>query len=265
MRAVLLLLVCACIQTDLGLFLATKTDRYALPDNHIPAERLNEITIPSTDGVTLAAFWATQEAAGSPSVVYLHGQGANLDAYWEWIMALWDRGFQVLAVDYRGFGKSDGAPSEQGLYDDGVSALAHLRGPLGAGPVLVYGYSLGTAVATYTAVAGVPDALLLEAPFTSMTEMIEGSSPYPMPADWATEIEFNTLGRIGGLAAPLVVTHGRADQRVPFRLGRELFEAAPEPKVFIPVDGTGHSNTFLSQPDVAIAAVRQLAPSLALP
>jgi pimeloyl-ACP methyl ester carboxylesterase len=201
-----------------------------------------------------------------PSVLYLHGQGGNLDTYWQWVMALWDAGYNALAIDYRGFGKSDGEASEQGLYDDGKAGLAFLRanGSIDPARIVVFGYSLGTAVATYVAVDSPTAALLLEAPFTSMTEMIEGSSPYPMPADWLTDVDFDTLGRIGALRSPLVVTHGTGDMRVPYRMGRRLFEAAPEPKRFVAVPDAGHQRAFLSATAQVLAALAEVAPAAAV-
>jgi uncharacterized protein len=264
-RALLLLSLTGCIQTDYGLFLGSRTDKYELPDNHIPAELLVPIWIDSTDDVRVAAFVAWQEDRESaPSLLYLHGQGANLDAYWPWVMRLWDSGFTVLAIDYRGFGRSTGDASEQGLYDDAAASYAYLRALPGVDATRagIYGYSMGTAVASWLAVQTPPPLLLLEAPFTSMVDMIEGSSPYPMPADWSTDIEMDTLGRIDELRAPLVVTHGEDDVRVPYRMGKKVFAAAPEPKRFVSVPGASHSRAFLDGYVEIIAAFAEIAPDM---
>ncbi|MCK5687732.1 hypothetical protein KAI87_00615, partial [Myxococcota bacterium] len=96
----------ACVNADYALFIPIKTTRYELPDNRIPEGYFEEIRLQTTDGVSLAAFWIHQEEEAHGTILYLHGQGGNLDYFWDWMSVFWEDGFNVLAIDYRGFGKS---------------------------------------------------------------------------------------------------------------------------------------------------------------
>ncbi len=142
--------------------------------NHVPVALLEELALTTVDGVHVAAVLARQETGPlRPTVLYLHGQDADIDDAWASVQRLWDRGYHVLALDYRGFGRSGGDPSEAGLYLDAEAAFAAVMADarLAPGGVVIWGHSLASGVASHLALTSPAAALVLEAPFTSMTDM----------------------------------------------------------------------------------------------
>jgi alpha-beta hydrolase superfamily lysophospholipase len=255
-------LVAGCANPELGIFLPTKTSAYALPGNRIPAALLREGVLESAGGERLAVVSARHGGGASPAVVaLLHGQGGNIDDAWERVMRLWDLGFDVSVVDYRGFGKSSGSPSEAGLYLDAAALYASLIAEAPDVPVVIWGHSLGTGVASHLGV-DTPGAcaLVLESPFTSLTDMVERSSPLGVPADWVTDARFDTLGRIAELKLPLVIAHGTDDARVPFWMGETVYTHAPEPKRFVAAPGARHDDVLAHAGAAVAAALREIAP-----
>ncbi|MEL6339420.1 MAG: alpha/beta hydrolase [Myxococcota bacterium] len=240
------------------LFDRSRTDRYTFPDNRVPEHLLREATLTTDDGAEIALAWAEQ-AEPAITILLLHGRGGNIDEIWDRVMTLWDHGFAVAAIDYRGFGRSSGEPSETGLYEDGRTTVAWLEQE-GVRPetLVVWGISLGTAVASQVGVELPVYAVVLDAPFTRMRDMVEEATPIGLPGDWVIESEWDTLGRIDRLLSPLVVAHGTDDNIVPLRLGRIVFDAAPEPKTFVPLDDAGHNNLILDHSDAILAALEEV-------
>jgi uncharacterized protein len=185
----------------------------------------------------------------APTLLYLHGVRWNLTAHLRRIENLRSFGFAVVAIDYRGFGKSDGEmPSEEGVYDDAAVAwrwlVAHEPDPARR---FVYGHSLGTAVATQLAVEhGAREGmggLILEGGFTSLPEMARALAPSWFPVDWFVTQKFDTIEKIPNVTAPVLIVHGMGDQLVPHRFSEALYAAAPDPKRLVLVEGGGHYNT----------------------
>ncbi len=260
-RALILVagLLAGCSIDAVVIYSATTTDAYELPDNHIPEAQLERLSIDSTDGVELAAFLATQpDPMGADSVLFLHGQAEHIDAQWETVMGLWDAGFNVMIVDYRGYGMSTGEPSEQGLYDD--AAAAHrvlLASAIDPARITIYGFSMGTGVASHLALEAEARRLVLAAPYTSMSALIEGSTPYTLPAHWLTDVELDTLSRMPRIATPAIVAHGLDDPRIPMWMGRAVFEAARNGHAAIFVDDADHQSINRDARDAIIAAIRR--------
>ncbi|MEM6274657.1 MAG: alpha/beta hydrolase [Myxococcota bacterium] len=253
--ALLLLAAVGCEIENTLLFDRSQTDRYTFPDNRVPEHLLREATLTTDDGAQIALAWA-QQAEPTTTILLLHGRGGNIDEIWDRVMTLWDRGFAVVVIDYRGFGRSSGEPSEAGLYEDGRTTVAWLEQEgVQRETLVVWGISLGTAVASQLGVELPVYAVVLDAPFTRMRDMVEEATPIGLPGDWVIESEWDTLGRIDGLLSPLVVAHGTDDNIVPLRLGRIVFEAAPEPKAFVPVEDAGHNNLILDHADPILAAL----------
>lgn len=255
--------LCACNMPEVGLFFPITVDAYTLPQNRVPVALLQEVGIETSDGLRLAAILATQhDGQAAPTLLYLHGQGGNIDEYWRWVTLLWETGFNVLIVDYRGFGKSEGKPTEAGVYLDARAALAHLTSHSGldGDRIGFWGYSLGTAVATELATAFSTPLLVLEAPLTSIIDIVEKSAPYAIPADWVTDASFDTHARIGTVGSPVVIVHGTKDRRVPFWMGQRVFEAAAEPKRFVRIDGGDHDGPFEQASERTMAAVSEIVP-----
>jgi len=153
-------------------------------------------------------------------------------------------GFSVFAVDYRGFGKSsEVAPTEAYAYEDAEAAWDYLAKLAANRPRFIVGHSLGGAIAVELARRR-PDAsgLVLEAAFTSVSDMISASAWGFLPVGLLLTQKFDTLSKIGEVKMPVLVTHGTRDSIVPFHMGERLYEAANAPKRFIKVEGAGHHN-----------------------
>ena len=198
-----------------------------------------DVWLLTADGVKLHAWWV--ERAGSPvATVFLHGNAGNLSHRAPHARAIASAGSSVLLLDYRGYGKSAGRPTERGLMADADAGFQHL---VSAGyrpnQIVIHGESLGTAVAVPLAARKSPGGVILEAPFTSVADMAARVLPVVGPLLVGG---FNSKAQIRNLRAPLLVIHGDQDETVPFSLGRALFEAANEPKSFWTVAGAGHND-----------------------
>lgn len=188
------------------------------------------VRFPTADGLELFAWYAPPSRPDGRVLVYLHGNAGTVAMRAFKARLFLDAGFGVLLVEWRGFGGNPGRPSEQGLYADARGALAWLAGQgVPAARVMLYGESLGSGVAVQMAVEQPPAALVLEAPFTSIAEAAGHYYPF-VPVRLLVRDRFDSLAKIGGLRAPLLVVHGERDAVIPFDLGRRLFEAAPPPK-----------------------------------
>ena len=158
----------------------------------------------------------------------------------------------VFIFDYRGYGRSDGSPSEQGMYLDAEAALEYLGKRQGAGGdngLVYFGRSLGGAVAVEMATRHQPKALILESPFTSVGAMARRTHPLLssfLPVGAVVRSKFDSLSKIGSVQSPVMVMHGDRDEIVPLDMGRQLFDAANEPKRFYTIENAGHNDTYLA-------------------
>lgn len=202
-----------------------------------------DVWFTAEDGVRLHAWWF-EAAPGAPVLVHFHGNAGDIRTRLYVADAFAPRGLSVLLASYRGYGRSEGRPTEQGLYRDGEAALRFAAEKAG-GPrrAALYGHSLGAAVATRVASEHDVGALILESPFTSLAEI--GRSAYP----FLPRILFRRLRdrldnqtAIRDVHAPVLVIHGLADTIVPARMGRDIHERAPGRKEWFPVPGAGHND-----------------------
>ncbi len=184
-------------------------------------------------------WWAPQEGAPA-AVLFLHGNAGNVTHRGRHIRAWRSAGVSVLVVDYRGYGRSEGRPSEAGLYEDALAGYKYLRGR-GFPPerIIVHGESLGTVPATHVAAAEPVAGLILEAPFPSARAVANTVLPLIGPLlVWGYRLE----SRLARVSAPVLVIHGEQDEIIPFRLGRAVFEAARQPKEYWAIPGAGHND-----------------------
>jgi fermentation-respiration switch protein FrsA (DUF1100 family) len=188
--------------------------------------------------------------AGAPparaAVVYFHGNGGNV-SYLGWVgESLAARGFDVLLFDYRGYGQSDGAVSdEQGIYEDAAAAYDFMIRERGAAPgrLVLYGQSLGTTAAAELAATRPCGALVLESGLSSAADMARVVLPWlPRAVARMTKNKFDTRAKLPRARCPVLVAHGDLDEVIPVEQGRALFAAAPEPKRLHLVRGAGHNN-----------------------
>ena len=184
---------------------------------------------------------------GDVTWLWMHGNGGNISHRLENIAMLNDRlGIAILIFDYRGYGQSEGKPSEKGTYRDAESALAYLRNLPGVDRdrIVLFGRSLGGAVAVELATRERVAGLILESPFTSIPALAKRAYPF-LPVGPLLRTRYDSLSKIGRVSTPLLVLHSREDEIVPYEQGRKLFEAAPDPKTFHTIEGSGHNETYL--------------------
>ena len=196
------------------------------------------------NGDQLHAWWSPAAAPDAPTLLYLHGARWNLSGSVGRIDRWRKLGFSVLAIDYRGFGKSsDVSPTESLSYEDAETAFEYL-GKLAPGKRrYVVGHSLGGAIAVEVARRR-PEAsgVVLEATFTSISELAKHTSWGYLPVDLILTQHFDALSTIPEVRAPILITHGTNDRVVPFEMGERLFAAATAPKRFLKVEGGTHHN-----------------------
>jgi alpha-beta hydrolase superfamily lysophospholipase len=209
------------------------------------ANNYEERWIPvGTQGEKIHAWWAPSTDAHAPALLYLHGARWDLSASVSRIERWKKLGFSVLAIDYRGFGKStDVTPSEEFAYEDAEAAWTALAAIAPGKPRFLVGHSLGGAVAAEMARRH-PEAsgLVLEATFTSIKDMVAQSTWSVLPVGLILTQQFDTLAKMPDIHVPVMVTHGTSDSVVPFEMGEKLFAAAQSPKRFVKVDGGSHHN-----------------------
>jgi len=198
------------------------------------------VRLRTDDGLELASWY--KPAADGAEIIYFHGNGGNISHRAEKVRPLLEAGHGVLLVSYRGYGGNPGTPSETGLIADGRAAYEFLmQREVPPRRVVLLGESLGSGVAVPIAAAHDVGAVILEAPFTSAAEV--GQRAYPLvPVAWLIKDRFDSLSLIGRINAPLLIVHGENDRVVPVSFGRELFEAAAEPKQGVFLPGAEHGN-----------------------
>ncbi len=208
------------------------------PDTETPAGA-QTVTIQTPDGERLRAWWFEAPGA-SLATLYLHGNGGYLSIYVDHIEAVRRLPQSFLIIDYRGYGDSTGSPSETGLYTDAQAAYQWLR-QKGYPPqkIIVQGWSLGSAVAVELAIKNQIGGLVLEAPLSSARAVAAGILPF---IGWTLPLGFDSIAKIPSLKVPLLVIHGDRDRVINHTLGRDLYDAAPEPKEFLLVPGAGHED-----------------------
>ena len=207
-------------------------------------------------GENIHGWWWPAERKNAPAILYLHGVRWNLTGQLFRIQQLRALGYSVLAIDYRGFGKSHGElPSEASVYEDARIAWERLE-VLQPDPSLrlIYGHSLGGAVAVdLAAQLGQETAkdgkarvrgLVIESTFTSLGDVATAMANTSLPVRWLLSQKFDSIDKIGEINMPLLIVHGAADRYVPPRFSEQLFNAAREPKRLLMVPGATHNNSM---------------------
>lgn len=206
------------------------------------------VTLHTEDGLALDAWWIPAEVACG-TLLFFHGNAGNISHRLASIQQFHRLGLSVLILDYRGYGRSDGRPSEPGTARDARAAWRWLVGVRGLSPeeVVLFGRSLGAAVAAELAAAldrqEAPAAVILESAFRSVPEL--GQRLYPfLPVRWLSRFDYDVATYVTQRTAPLLVIHSRDDEIIPFNEGQAVFEAAREPKERLVIHG-GHNTAFL--------------------
>jgi fermentation-respiration switch protein FrsA (DUF1100 family) len=217
--------------------------------------RIEDCQFVTEDGLKLHGWYCAPQRKTSgvlqpvPSrmvLLWFHGNAGNLSHRYDMIRMLMQLPAEVFIIDYRGYGKSEGHPSEGGLYLDGEAAWKYLTAGRGVSPdrIIIFGKSLGGAVAVDLASKVDAAGLIVQSSFTSASDMAAIVMPF-MPRSFI-RTRMSSAEKIGLVRCPKLFIHSRADEVVPFDLGRRLFEAAPEPKQFYEVKGARHNDTYIA-------------------
>jgi len=208
-----------------------------------PTPEIEDVWLKAADGTKLHAWYCPQPGSDK-AVLYLHGNAGNLSHRGKSIVNVRDAlKASVLIVDYPGYGKSEGAPSEKGCYQSADAAYAWLtqEKTIAPGKLLLFGASLGGAVAVDLASRKEHRALILVKTFTSAPDV--GATFYPwLPVRWVMRNRFDSAAKIKNVRTPVFIAHGSQDRIVPFALGKRLYEAANEPKTFVELEGQDHND-----------------------
>lgn len=200
------------------------------------------VCLTTADGLNLRSWYFKAARADMPTVVFFHGNAGDIGNHLPFAKFLIEAGTGLLALEYRGYGGNPGKPREAGLIEDGRAAFAFLKARgIPDSSVVLYGESLGTGIAVALAAEHHVRAMMLRSPYSSIADVAAIQLPY-LPARWLVRDKFDSLARIGRNTAPLFIFHGANDTLIPLALGRALFEAAPEPKTWLTVDGVGHND-----------------------
>lgn len=211
----------------------------ALPKN-LPFE---DAWFEAEDGTRLHG-WYLGHPEPRAVALFCHGNAGNIVSRGETLQILKERhGLAIMTFDYRGYGKSEGKPSERGILQDARAARAWLasRASVEETDIVLMGRSLGGAVAVDLAARDGARGLVLASTFSSLPEAAAHHVPWIFPNLNMTQ-RLNSAKKIGNYSGPLLQSHGDADQLIPIKLGRKLFDAAGEPKQFIVIPGAGHND-----------------------
>jgi len=213
-----------------------------------------DIYIITEDNVRINS-WFISNPKARYTILFFHGNAGNIGDRIDKLELLYQEGLNIFIIDYRGFGKSQGRPSERGFYRDASAAYEYLVNTIGASPerIILYGESLGSAIAVDLAFHRKVKALILEGAFSCGRDM--GVKFYPFLPRFIFANSFDSLTKIKDIAAPKLFIHSRDDEIVPFSLAKKLYDRAREPKEFLEVRGD-HNSAFLDSKEPYISSIR---------
>ena len=217
----------------------------------------------TADGVRLNG-WFIPHPEARATMVWFHGNAGNISHRVENIKLLYDKvKINIFIFDYRGYGRSGGSVSEEGTYRDGAAALDFVKKQLrvDAKNLIIFGRSLGAAVAAEMALRFESRGLILETPFMSIREMAKTVFPI-LPIGPLLQTRYDVVEKVGKIKVPLLVLHGDRDDVVPYEQGKKVFAAAGEPKEFYTIGGATHNDTYLVGGDAYFQRLRSFVETL---
>lgn len=222
------------------------------------ALRQRSVSYKSTDGTRLNAWVVPAPGASDRWLLICHGNYGNVGYGQrpEFYAGMRDVGLNLFAFDYRGFGESDGSPSEPGVYADAEASYRYLRDSLHvpADRIFIFGHSLGSGVAIELAMRVPSAGLIVEGAYTTLPDV--GHANYPwLPVRLIMSNRFASIEKIGKVTVPKLFLHSPADSVIPFAFGQRLFAAAAPPKRLVPVRG-GHQDAFRVDSSTYFGAIR---------
>ncbi len=217
------------------------------------------VTVPGI-GI-LKHWWMPPATAGMPTIVFFHGNAGDRSSFLEQGELLHRLGFGAVLVSYPGYSGNPGTPTEDSLMADARAAISAV-GPK-AGPIIVWGHSLGSGVAARMASEGHAAGLVLEAPYTSLPDVAARIYPY-IPVHLLMLDRFDTRALVDRIAVPVLIFHSTDDPQIPFAMGRELADGLGKRATFVRMEGAGHypHHTDLSATVVQWVKAHCIAPAL---
>jgi fermentation-respiration switch protein FrsA (DUF1100 family) len=274
--ATLICLACSgCIKAVDGMWFTNEAlEEYVWPQNEVPESSIELVELTGTalegeEAPILYGVWVYPCTDATPqdcpdypeydpnhretTILYLHGQDKHLVGHWDRVQILWRMGYTVFAVDYRGYGRSTGIPSEAAVYLDGRTALNHVLTRMmepddtelprpELSKLVYYGRSLGSAIAIDLAAEFNPTALVTESAIAGAQGFTDDATGLGLSSSILMSSEFDTIGKIPFVLAPKLIMHGIEDDFVRFEFSQLLYEAATEPKRLVAVAGADHGN-----------------------
>jgi fermentation-respiration switch protein FrsA (DUF1100 family) len=205
---------------------------------------VEDVFFQAEDGTKLHG-WYIPSANAKATLLWFHGNAGNLTHRLDNIQRLQPLALNIFIFDYRGYGKSEGKPSEAGIYQDSQAAydiLIQEKNVIPSENLFLFGRSLGGICAVQVASGNAAAGLILESVFTSARDMAGKVFPV-IPIGWAIRSKFSAIEKVPDLKLPKLFLHGTEDEIVPYKLGRKLYSAAAEPKQFYDIEGAGHNDS----------------------
>jgi fermentation-respiration switch protein FrsA (DUF1100 family) len=224
-----------------------------VPGREVPATPaavglpFESITLATADRERLDA-WLVPAAAPRATLLFCHGNAGNISHRLDSLRLFHDLGLTTLIFDYRGYGRSTGRPSEPGTYRDAEAAWHYLTQQHHVPPeeIVLFGRSLGAAIAAELATRHRPAALIVESAFTSVPDMAARLYPY-LPARWLARLHYPTVDYLAAAPCPVLVVHSREDEIIPVSHGERLYAAAREPKRLLEIHGDHNAGFMISR------------------
>jgi len=218
---------------------------------------VEDVSLAASDGVKLHG-WFVKAKDARATLLYLHGNAGNVAQRWYWIRDLSTLPANVLAIDYRGYGRSEGAPSERGIYLDAEAAYRWLTDSRGIPPsrIVIYGKSLGGAPACELATRLPCAGVILQSAFTNIPDMANEIIPL-FPAGWFVKTGFDNAAKVAMVAVPKLIVHSRKDELVPYWMAERLHAAAVEPKRLVTFETGSHTGLIVGQGAKVLEAYRK--------
>lgn len=222
-----------------------------------------DLWLSTEDGLTLHAWWLPH-AHPCATLLFLHGNAGNISHRLDSLLLLNTLGLNLLILDYRGYGQSQGHPTEQGTYLDAMAAWRYLteERQIPPGGILIFGRSLGAAVAAWLAARTDAAGLILESGFTSLPDLAEQLYPF-LPARQLVRFRYDSRAQLGLVMAPVLMIHSRDDEIIPFSHGQALYAAAPIASALLELRG-GHNDGFLVSKDAYMHGWRAFLAEIAM-
>lgn len=215
-----------------------------------------DISVTTDDGIAVHAWYIPRDSARG-TLLFCHGNGGNISHRLTSIRQFHDLGLSVLIFDYRGYGQSDGSPSEEGTYRDAGAVLNYLLEVKQVDPnkLIYFGRSLGGAVAAWLATRHPPKALILESCFSSIVDV--GAQAYWfLPVRLISRYRYPAAEYVRQIHVPLMVIHSPDDEIVPYKFGKRLFDSANEPKEFLKISGS-HNDGYINSAQAYLAGMER--------